>query len=123
MADLDIINADLFTAKAESIMITFDGVARTFGRTGEGFRINFPEEFIRLEKSIPYPIPIGSIYTYRPDKNFLYKAIFLASVLHHQGTPTDGEKIGFVTSAVKTAIRDANKYIIKSIAVPLMTGG
>ena len=80
MVDLKIINADLFTAKTESIIITFGG-------TGKGFRVNVPEEFIKLQSSIPYPIPMGSIYTSRPEKSFPYKALFLGSVLHHQSAP------------------------------------
>lgn len=68
-------------------------------------------------------MPLGRTLVTRPDLDCPFKAVYVASTLHHLDVLTDKQKAGIVTSALSEAVGLAMCHRVRSLASAVMTGG
>jgi len=104
-------------------MLTIDGTNR--GRYGGSITLAFarkwPEVWEEIEDELPFPLPLGEVYTMKPSCDC--DLITIASTLHHQNTLSESAKKSVVRTALQEAIHSTSSHNLNSIGTSVMTGG
>ena len=122
---LEILQGNLIEASTDAILLTIDGTNKGNygGSVTRGFARKWPEVWEEIEDDLPFPLPLGRIFTMEPSTDCDFDLVIVASTLHHQDTLSESAKKGVVRTAMHEAIRTTSSHKLNSIATSVMTGG
>ncbi len=121
---IQLLQGDVLGAATDGLILTIDGARRGLeGNIARAFARRWPDDFTEIEDQIRYPVPLGRAVVTRPDLDCPFKAVYVASTLHHLEVLTDVQKAGIIASALGEAVQLALRHRMRSLASAVMTGG
>lgn len=121
---IQLLQGDVLGAATDGLILTIDGARRGLeGNIARAFARRWPDDFAEIEDQIRYPVPLGRTVVTRPDLDCPFKAVYIASTLHHLEVLTGAQKAGIVASALSEAVQMALRHRMRSLASAVMTGG
>lgn len=121
---IQLLQGDVLGAATDGLILTIDGARRGLeGNIARAFARRWPDDFAAIEEQIRYPVPLGRTVVTRPDLDCPFKAVYIASTLHHLEVLTGAQKAGIVASALSEAVQMALRHRMRSLASAVMTGG
>ena len=91
--NLSVIHGNVLDANAGGLIITIDGSQRGMeGNIARIFAQKWPEVWEEIEDEVPYPLPLGDVYDYKPSSKIPFQLLLIASTLHHRDTLSETAK-------------------------------
>lgn len=115
---------DVLDAQADALILTIDGASAGLeGNIARQFAKRWPIDFQDMEKTLPYPIPIGRTVGLEWEGDAPWRLFLFASTLHHVEVLTDHQKQAVVQRAFAEALQVAARYGARVVSTPLLQGG
>lgn len=121
---LRVLQADLFSVKSEALLLTIDGARRSLeGNLARQFARLYPDDWEDVEAQARYPLPLGHAMCVRTHVDCPWRAVVVASTLHHLDVLADSEKVLVVRRAFADSIALCARHGLGSMASAIMRGG
>lgn len=121
---LHVVHADLFSVKADALVLTIDGARRGLdGNLARQFARRYPDDWEDVEAQVRYPLPLGRATCLHMHADCPWRAVLIASTLHHVDILTDHEKALVVRRAFAEVLALCGRHGMQSLASAVMRGG
>lgn len=121
---LRVIHADLFSVRADALLLTIDGARRGLeGNLARQFARRHPEDWEDVEAQMRYPLALGRAACLQMHAECPWRNVLVAATLHHLDVLTDGEKALVVRRAFTEALALCGRHGVRSLASPVLRGG
>lgn len=119
-----VMQADLFSVKAEALLLTIDGARHGLeGNLARQFARLHPDDWEDVEAQVRYPLPLGRAMCVPMHADCPWRAVVVASTLHHVDVLSDDEKVVVIRRAFAESLALCGRYRLRSLASAVMRGG
>ena len=121
---IQVLTGNVLDSNSESLLITIDGTRRGMeGNLARQFERRWPDDWQDMQRSIPYPVPLGHTIALDWDGDSPWSWYLIASTLHHLQVLSDADKIAIVKRAFLDALNHCQRIRVRSLATSVMRGG